>query len=425
MANNMGKSAKASKGAGGAHDHQGRIFKALLLTVIFMIVEVVGGLLTGSLALLADAAHMLTDAAALVLTYGAFHLGAKQAGKSVTSKYDRVNVIAAFIAGIVLFAIFCWLVWTSYHRLLNPTEVLAMPMLIVAVIGLVANYVTYRILRPKAKENSNIKGATAQVVFDILGSVGVVIAAVTILLTGWQEIDAVLSMILAFLILPSAGSLMNKTFKLVVSPTVTRFGIFGFMVFVGLMLAGAFASFTQYTNTMAYCISCHEMEANVYQEFQKSHHYKTRVGVRPDCADCHVPYEGWLQMVEHKAGAMKELYYHMTGKIDTREKFEAHRLEMAKSVWERMKKNDSAGCRKCHKVEAWDYELQKRRAAVQHQDMATTGETCIDCHKGVAHKDVSDQLEEMVEEEEGDFGDFDDFGDFEEEEDFGDFDDSE
>jgi len=414
MTSSLNKAKKVLKGGEGVHDHQSRIFKALLITVVFMIVEVVGGLLTGSLALLADAGHMLTDAAALILTYGAFNLGRKQADKSVTSEYDRVNVIAAFIMGLVLFALFGWLVWVSYHRLLNPTEVLGMPMLIVAVVGLIANLVTYRVLHPRAKESPNVKGATAQVVYDILGSVGVVIAAATILLTGWVEIDAVLSMILAFLILPSAASLVNKTFKLVVSSFVTRFAIFGFLVFIGVMLAGAFASFTQYTNTMDYCISCHEMEANVYQEYQKSHHYKTRVGVRPDCADCHVPYEGWLQMVEHKAGAMKELVSHLMGKLDTKEQFEAHRLEMAKSVWVKMKANDSAGCRKCHKVEAWDYELQKRRAVVQHQDMANTGETCIDCHKGVAHKDVSDQLEEIDDENaDEEFEDFDDFEDFE------------
>lgn len=399
------------KGGKGVHDHQSRIFKALLLTVIFMIVEVVGGVLSGSLALLADAGHMLTDAAALILTYGAFNLSRKQAEKSVTSEYDRVNVTAAFIMGIVLFALFGWLVWTSYHRLLNPIEVEGMMMFIIAVVGLIANLVTYRILRPRSAESENIKGATAQVVFDILGSVGVVIAAVVILLTGWVEIDAVLSMILAVLILPSAGSLVNKSLKLVVSPIVTRLSIFGFMIFVGLMLAGAFASFTQYTNTMDYCISCHEMEANVYQEYKKSHHFKTRVGVRPDCADCHVPYESWLQMVEHKAGAMKELVFHLTGKIDTKEKFEAHRLEMAQSVWDRMKENDSAGCRNCHKVEAWDLKLQKRRAAVQHEEMFETGETCIDCHKGVAHKDVQDLLK--TEEEDEDFEEFEDFDDFE------------
>lgn len=411
----MKKSFKSIKsilrGEKGVHPDQSRIIKALLITVVFMVVEVVGGLLTGSLALLADAGHMLTDTAALILTYGAFQMSDMPAGRKRSSGAGRGNVTVAFIMGLVLFAVFGWLVWVSYHRLLNPIEVLAMPMFIVAVFGLIANLVTYRILRPRAKESPNIKGATAQVVYDILGSVGVVIAAIVILLTGWVEIDAVLSMILAFLILPSAASLVNKALKLVVSPKVTRFGIFGFLVFIGLMLAGAFASFTQYTNTMDYCISCHEMKANVYEEYKKSHHFKTRVGVRPDCADCHVPYEGWLRMVEHKAGAMKELFFHLTGKIDTKEKFEAHRLEMAQIVWDRMKANDSAGCRTCHKVDAWDTKLQKTRARVQHEEMFETGETCIDCHKGVAHKDVQDLLK--AEDEEEEFEDFEDFDDFE------------
>ena len=188
---------------------------------------------------------------------------------------------------------------------------------------------------------------------------------------------------------------------------IATFGLFGFFIFIGLMLAGGFATFTQYSNSMDFCISCHEMESIVYQEYKESHHYKTRVGVRPDCADCHVPYEGWVKMVIHKIGATKELYYHMTGKIDTREKFEAHRLEMAQTVWDRMKANDSAGCRRCHKVDAWDYELQKRRSVVQHQEMAKTGETCIDCHKGIAHKAIHEQLEE--EEEFEAFEAFDDF----------------
>jgi cation diffusion facilitator family transporter len=403
---------KVLKGDRSVHAGENRIVKALVLTVVFMVVEFVGGLVTGSLALLADAAHMLTDAAALTLTFGAFSVAQSTKGGVSGDASDRANITAAFISGVILFAIFGWLVWVSYQRLLEPAEVLGLPMLIIAVVGLLANFATYRILRPKAKEKKNIKGATTQIVFDILGSVGVVIAAGTILATGWTAIDPVLSMILAFLILPSAGSLVNKAFKLVISPFIARLSIFGFLIFIGLMLAGAFASLTQYTNTMEYCISCHEMEANVYQEYKESHHFKTRVGVRPACADCHVPYEGWVQMIQHKAGATKELFFHMTGKIDTKEKFEAHRLEMAKIVWERMKANDSAGCRRCHKVEAWDYSLQKRRAVVQHQDMANTGETCIDCHKGVAHKDVSDQLEEIEEEEEG-FEEFDDFEDFE------------
>lgn len=177
--------------------------------------------------------------------------------------------------------------------------------------------------------------------------------------------------------------------------------LFSFFIFIGLMLAGGFATFTQYTNTMQFCISCHEMESTVYQEYKESHHFKTRVGVRPDCADCHVPYEGWVKMVVHKTLATKELFYHMTGKIDTREKFEAHRLELAENVWAKMKANDSAGCRKCHKADAWDYDLQSRRAVVSHQDMVNTGETCIDCHKGVAHK-----LPQMEEEEEEDFDPF-------------------
>jgi len=148
---------------------------------------------------------------------------------------------------------------------------------------------------------------------------------------------------------------------------------------------------------MEFCISCHEMESTVYQEYQKSVHYVTRVGARPRCADCHVPYRDWPRMIWHKVGATKELFFHMTGKLDTREKFEAHRLELAENVWARMKAGDSEACRNCHKVESWDLSLQRPRARGQHESMAQTGETCIDCHKGIAHKAVHEP--EKAEEE--------------------------
>lgn len=169
---------------------------------------------------------------------------------------------------------------------------------------------------------------------------------------------------------------------------------------VAILFSGAFASFVQYTNTLEFCISCHEMRSTVYQEFKKSTHFSSRSGVHPVCADCHVPHGNWIEIVVHKIGATKELLGHLRGTIDTREKFEAKRLELAKSVWARMKANDSAECRLCHMVANWDLSLHKPRARAQHQEMAKNGETCIDCHKGIAHKEPEDPSKE--EKEEGD-----------------------
>lgn len=98
-------------------------------------------------------------------------------------------------------------------------------------------------------------------------------------------------------------------------------------------------------------------------------------------------------MVWHKVGATKELIYHFTGEIDTQEKFEAKRLELAQIVWARMEANDSENCRNCHKTEAWNLDLQAPRARGQHEDAELNGDTCIDCHKGIAHKPIHKELE--------------------------------
>lgn len=162
----------------------------------------------------------------------------------------------------------------------------------------------------------------------------------------------------------------------------------------GLIVSGAFASFVQYSNTMDFCISCHEMESTVYQEYKDTSHYENASGVRAVCADCHVPHHNWIATVWRKVKATKELYYHVTGKLDTEEKFEAHRLELAKGVWAQMEANDSRECRDCHSWEAMVLADQRTRASSQHETAQAEGKTCIDCHKGIAHKNVHEQLEE-------------------------------
>ncbi len=152
----------------------------------------------------------------------------------------------------------------------------------------------------------------------------------------------------------------------------------------GVIFWGGFNTAMEATNKMEFCISCHEMRNNVYVEYQETIHYSNRTGVRAECPDCHVPKE-WIHKVIRKIQASKELYGKLTGKINTPEKFEAHRLELAQNEWARMKKTDSRECRNCHDYESMDYTLQGRRAVPQHIKGLGEGKTCIDCHKGIAH----------------------------------------
>ena len=207
------------------HANEKRILKALLLTGIFMLVEVAGGLYAGSLALLADAGHMLTDTAALALAYGAFRLSRRPADQMRTYGYDRFQVLAAFINGLVLFGIFIWIVKEAIERIMAPSDVLAIPMLVVASAGLIINLISFKILHPGSKENLNIKGALLHVAFDILGSIGAIIAAVVIYFTGWMKIDPILSIFLAAMILPSAWNLVKKATHILMEGTPDSFNV--------------------------------------------------------------------------------------------------------------------------------------------------------------------------------------------------------
>lgn len=158
------------------------------------------------------------------------------------------------------------------------------------------------------------------------------------------------------------------------------------LVIAGVMMAAGAAGLA-WTNTEKFCIGCHEMRDNVYAEFKGTIHDTNRSGVRAVCADCHVPREPGPMLVR-KFQATFELYGHfVTGVIDTKEKFEAHRYEMAKRVWTRMKGTDSLECRNCHHAEAMSAELQSERAKSRHAKGKAEGKTCIDCHFGIAHKE--------------------------------------
>ena len=154
----------------------------------------------------------------------------------------------------------------------------------------------------------------------------------------------------------------------------------------GIIFWGGFHTVVEETNSLAFCISCHEMTP-VYEEYKASIHYKNAAGVRAICSDCHVPRE-WLPKMVRKVQATNELYHKVLGTIDTPEKFEAKRLEMAEHVWETMRATDSRECRNCHSFESMDFHQQERRAAEKMQKVVDkkTGETCIECHKGIAHK---------------------------------------
>lgn len=142
-----------------------------------------------------------------------------------------------------------------------------------------------------------------------------------------------------------------------------------------------------YTMTEAFCTSCHEMRDNVYAEYKGSIHDTNRTGVRAICPDCHVPREP-VDKWKRKIQAVGELYQHfVVGKIDTREKFLAHRSELAKNVWTRMKETDSRECRHCHTADKMSPDLQSEKAQFRHKKGREEGLTCIDCHFGIAHQE--------------------------------------
>jgi len=153
----------------------------------------------------------------------------------------------------------------------------------------------------------------------------------------------------------------------------------------GVIFWGGFNTFMEYTNTLEFCISCHEMRDTVYEEYKTSVHYSNPSGVRAICSDCHVP-KAWGPKLVRKIQASNELLHKVLGTIDTPEKFEEHRLELAQRVWATMEANDSRECRNCHSFDAMHWEKQRRRSSEKMQEAVKKGQTCIECHKGIAHK---------------------------------------
>ncbi|WP_445773243.1 cytochrome c3 family protein [Shewanella sp.] len=154
----------------------------------------------------------------------------------------------------------------------------------------------------------------------------------------------------------------------------------------GIMFWGGFNTALELTNREEFCIGCHEMENNVYQELQTTIHFTNRSGVRATCPDCHVPHN-WTDKIARKMQASKEVWGKVFGTINTREKFEAKRRHLAENEWNRLKANDSLECRNCHNFDYMDFTRQSKRASQMHSTSLASGEkTCIDCHKGIAHQ---------------------------------------
>ena len=187
------------------------LWLAFAITLTFTAVEIVGGWLSGSLALIADAGHMFTDAAALGLSLVAIWLANRPAARRRTYGLYRAEILAAFFNGMTLVILCGWIFYEAYHRLLSPPEVQSRQMLLVAVVGLFANAGSFYVLYRSEGESLNLRGALLHVLGDLLGSVGAIGAALIMMFTGWQKADPVISIVIAVLILVSAWNLLNET----------------------------------------------------------------------------------------------------------------------------------------------------------------------------------------------------------------------
>ena len=209
--------------AGHNHLHgvtdQRRIGWAFIIIAVFMFVEVTGGVLSGSLALLADAGHMVSDAAALGFSWIAIHYGRRPASAQLSYGYKRLEILAAFVNGCALFVIAAWIVVEAIQRFASPVPIAGKTMLVVAFVGLAANIAAFLVLHGGNRENLNLRGAWLHVLGDMLGSVAAIVAAGVILLTGWTPIDPILSIFVAVIILKSAWGIVKSSAHILLEGT--------------------------------------------------------------------------------------------------------------------------------------------------------------------------------------------------------------
>ena len=202
-----------------AGQHKKRLLGALGLTVAFMGVEVVGGLVTGSLALLADAAHMLTDAGGLALALIAIRFAERPATPQKTYGYVRLEILAALVNAVVLLLLTIFILYEAVDRFLNPPPILAGPMLAVAVVGLAVNLASMKLLAAGSSESLNVKGAYFEVMSDMLGSLGVIIAALVVMFTGWRLADPIIGAGIGLFIVPRTWSLLKQAVHILMEGT--------------------------------------------------------------------------------------------------------------------------------------------------------------------------------------------------------------
>jgi cobalt-zinc-cadmium efflux system protein len=225
-----------SHASGGAHNHAGhshgsamtderRIGFAFFIILIFMIVEAIGGVMAHSLALLADAGHMVSDTVALGMSWAAIRVGRRPADTARSFGYKRVEVLAAFVNGCTLFVIAGWIVFEAVQRFASPTPVLGGLMMIVAITGLVANIVAFFVLNGGNRENLNMRSAWLHILGDLLGFIVAIIAAGVILWTGWSPIDPILSVLVALLILKSAYEIVRSSSHILLEGTPPGFDL--------------------------------------------------------------------------------------------------------------------------------------------------------------------------------------------------------
>ncbi|SER38445.1 cobalt-zinc-cadmium efflux system protein [Faunimonas pinastri] len=209
--------------AGHSHDHghshtpevesgnKNRVLLAAAFTTLFMVVEALGGIFSGSLALLADAGHMLTDAVALSFAYIAYRASERPGTRHMTYGFDRMKILVAYTNGLAILAIALWIVVEAVHRVLSPQPVLGGSMMVIAVVGLIVNIGCFAILHGGDRESLNMRGALLHVMGDLLGSVGAILAAGIILLTGWTLADPILSVVVSVILIRSAWSLLKES----------------------------------------------------------------------------------------------------------------------------------------------------------------------------------------------------------------------
>lgn len=203
-------------GSGHAHDHtthanERSLWIALAFTGTFLITEIIGGILTGSLALLSDAAHMLTDTAALAIALAAIRIGRRPADAQRTFGYQRFEILAAAVNAVLLFFVALYIFYEGYQRLANLQEIKSLGMLIVATIGLVVNFISMSLLSAGKDRSLNVKGAYLEVWSDLLGSIGVIVAAVVIHFSGWLWVDPLIAIAIGIWVLPRSWILLKDS----------------------------------------------------------------------------------------------------------------------------------------------------------------------------------------------------------------------